>query len=74
MSKNVVEVDDDALDTARELLGTRTTKDTVNVALRDGVRRRKRLLAFDGLRKRARQDDCDERLDSESHSTQQLVG
>jgi len=34
MSKHLIDVDDDALAAARAELGTRTMKDTVNVALR----------------------------------------
>lgn len=34
MTKRLIDVDDEALDSARTHLGTRTIKDTVNTALR----------------------------------------
>ncbi|MCO5993991.1 type II toxin-antitoxin system VapB family antitoxin [Actinoallomurus rhizosphaericola] len=37
MTKILVDVDDDALAAAAEVLGTRTKRDTVNTALRDTV-------------------------------------
>ena len=46
MTKRLIDVEDDALDTARRVLGTETIKDTVNTALREIVRaaeRRERL-------------------------------
>lgn len=38
MTKRLIDVEDDALDAARRVLGTETIKDTVNTALRDSVR------------------------------------
>lgn len=55
MTKRLIDIDDDLLSEASELLGTRTMKDTVNHALSDVVRtatRRRhsdRLATMDGL-------------------------
>ena len=54
MTKRLVDIDDAALDAAREALGTRTIKDTVDAALRaasDLAARRRHLERFraDGL-------------------------
>lgn len=38
MTKRLIDVEDDALDAARRVLGTATIKDTVNTALRESVR------------------------------------
>jgi Arc/MetJ family transcription regulator len=40
MSMTAVDVDDLVLDQARAILGTKTKKDTINLALREVVRRR----------------------------------
>ena len=40
MTKRLIDVDDDALETARAKLGTKTIKDTVNEALRAAARER----------------------------------
>lgn len=40
MTKRLIDVDDDALDRAKAKLGTRTTNDTVNEALRTAARER----------------------------------
>lgn len=50
MTKRLVDVDDDLLEQARQVLGTRTLKDTVNESLRDTVRagaRRRAITAAD---------------------------
>ncbi len=55
MVKRLVDIDDDALDRARRVLGTGTMKDTVNRALQEVIdldRRRRfldRIVASDGL-------------------------
>jgi Arc/MetJ family transcription regulator len=55
MVKRLVDIDDDALDRARRVLGTGTMKDTVNKALHEVIdldRRRRfldRIVASDGL-------------------------
>ncbi|GAB3963659.1 hypothetical protein GCM10029978_022260 [Actinoallomurus acanthiterrae] len=46
MTKILVDVDDDALSEAAELLGTTTKKDTVNTALRETVERLRRARAY----------------------------
>lgn len=40
MSVTAVDIDDAVLDEARTILGTNTKKDTINMALREVVRRR----------------------------------
>lgn len=40
MSMTAVDIDDAILDQARTILGTKTKKDTINVALQEVVRRR----------------------------------
>jgi len=57
----IVDLDDDALAAASELLGTKTKKDAVNAALRETVARLRRARALAGLaelgaRRRWRQD------------------
>jgi Arc/MetJ family transcription regulator len=42
MTKILIDVDDDALNEAAELLGTKTKKDTVNTSLRETVQRLRR--------------------------------
>ncbi|MBW3662004.1 MAG: type II toxin-antitoxin system VapB family antitoxin [Actinobacteria bacterium] len=37
MSKRLVDIDDEVLESARQVLGTATIKDTVNTALREAV-------------------------------------
>jgi Arc/MetJ family transcription regulator len=44
--KVLIDIDDDALAEASELLGTKTTSDTVNTALRETVRRLRRAKAL----------------------------
>lgn len=67
MSKILVEVDDEALEEARELLGTRTKKDTVNTALLEVARRRKRLKAFQRGQEKGMRGDYDELLVKENY-------
>lgn len=45
MPKTVIDIDEEALARAAELLGTATKKDTVNAALRDVVARHARAAA-----------------------------
>ncbi len=49
MAKTVIDIDEDLLDSAREILGTTTKKDTVNAALREVADRRRRESAVDAL-------------------------
>lgn len=62
MVKTLIEIDEDALATAAEVLGTKTTKDTVNAALREVGERRVRLRALARLGEMADRGDFDEFL------------
>jgi Arc/MetJ family transcription regulator len=46
MTKVLIDIDDDALAEASELLGTKTKKDTVNTALRETARQLRRAKAL----------------------------
>jgi Arc/MetJ family transcription regulator len=60
MVKTPIEIDQEALATAAEVLGTRTKKDTVNAALREVGQRLVRLRALAGLADMADRGDFDE--------------
>lgn len=45
MGKHLVDIEDEALSAARAELGTRTIKETVNLALRRAARKRDRRIA-----------------------------
>lgn len=62
MVKTPVEIDEDALTTAAEVLGTKTKKDTVNAALREVGQRLERLRALAELGQMADRGDFDEFL------------
>jgi Arc/MetJ family transcription regulator len=62
MVKTPVEIDEDALATAAEVLGTKTKKDTVNAALREVGQRLERLRALAELGQMADRGDFDEFL------------
>lgn len=49
MARTVIDLDDDLLRRASELLGTRTKRETVNAALREVVARRARMAELDRL-------------------------
>ncbi len=49
MARTVIDVDDELLQQASDLLHTRTKRDTVNAALREVVARRARLVELDRL-------------------------
>ncbi|MEU6230498.1 type II toxin-antitoxin system VapB family antitoxin [Streptomyces sp. NPDC047042] len=66
MSNLYVEVDDDALSEAAEILGTKTKKDTVNAALLEVAKRRRRLKALDELAAKGERGDFDVLLDNEN--------
>lgn len=52
MSKRLVDIDDDVLEQARQVLGTSTLKDTVNTALAESVRAaHRRALTSEDLRR-----------------------
>lgn len=67
-TKSPIEIDDDALAAAAEVLGTRTKKDTVNAALREVSARLRRLRALDEFNAMAERGDFDEFLTSAPHS------
>ncbi|MGC4807981.1 type II toxin-antitoxin system VapB family antitoxin [Micromonospora sp. DT233] len=66
MTKILVDVDDEALADAAKAFGTRTKKETVNVALREGAARLRRARALAELGARAQAGDFDELLDKDS--------
>ena len=49
MTKTLVDIDDDLLEAAREVLGTSTKKDTVNAALREVLAAQERRAAAAAL-------------------------
>jgi Arc/MetJ family transcription regulator len=63
MIKTPIEIDQEALETAAEALGTKTKKDTVNAALREVGQRLTRLRALAALGEMADRGDFDEFLD-----------
>ncbi|ORT61663.1 type II toxin-antitoxin system VapB family antitoxin [Streptomyces sp. CB03238] len=63
MSNLYVEVDDDALSEAASILGTTTKKDTVNAALLEVAKRRRRLKALEELAAMGERGDFDVLLD-----------
>lgn len=65
-SKTPIEIDDEALAIAAEVLGTKTKKDTVNVALREVGQRLVRMRALARLGEMADQGDFDEFLDNKA--------
>ena len=62
MVKTPIEIDEEALRTAAEVLGTKTKKDMVNAALREVGQRLTRLSALARLGEMADQGDFDEFL------------
>lgn len=66
MVKTPVEIDEDALATAAEVLGTKTKKDTVNAALREVGQRLARLRALAQLGEMADRGDFDEFLEGKA--------
>lgn len=67
MTKILVDVDDVALAEAAEVFGTKTKKDTVNAALREGAARLRRARALAELAARAEAGDFDELLDKSTY-------
>ncbi|MFK4222851.1 type II toxin-antitoxin system VapB family antitoxin [Streptomyces sp. NPDC019890] len=67
MSNLYVEVDDDALSEAASILGTTTKKDTVNAALLEVAKRRRRLNALDELAEMGERGDFDVLLDKSNY-------
>lgn len=66
MIKTPIEIDQDALAIAAEVLGTKTKKDTVNAALREVGQRFVRLRALARLAEMADRGDFDEYLGDKS--------
>ena len=67
MSKLLLEVDDEALAAAAELLGTTTKNDTVNTALKEVAQRRTRALTLAELRDMGAAWDFDLLLDKRNY-------
>ncbi|MFD4431534.1 type II toxin-antitoxin system VapB family antitoxin [Nocardia sp. NPDC057663] len=65
-SKTPIEIDQEALATAAEVLGTKTKKDTVNAALREVGQRLVRMRALAALGEMADRGDFDEYLGNKS--------
>lgn len=63
-TKTPIEIDDEALAAAAEVLGTRTKKDTVNAALREVSARLRRLRALEALGDMADRGDFDEFIEN----------
>ncbi|MEH1012185.1 type II toxin-antitoxin system VapB family antitoxin [Micromonospora sp. CPCC 206060] len=63
----LVDIDEAALADAAEAFGTKTKKETVNVALREGAARLRRARALAELGVRAEAGDFDELLDKETY-------
>jgi Arc/MetJ family transcription regulator len=62
MTKILVDIDDEALERAAQVFGTKTKKDTVNTALREAARRIERAQALERLGEMADRGDFDEFL------------
>lgn len=60
MSITQIDIDDDALNEAMQLMGTTTKKETVNTALREYSDRVRRLEALEKLAARAARGEFDE--------------
>lgn len=67
MTKVLIDVDEAALSEAADLLGTKTKKDTVNVALRETVQRLRRAHALARLAERGEAGDFDALLDKSAY-------
>lgn len=67
MTKMLVDIDDEALAEAGELLGTKTKKDTVNSALRETAQRLRRAGALAELAERGESGYFDELLNKSAY-------
>ncbi|MDT0484724.1 MULTISPECIES: type II toxin-antitoxin system VapB family antitoxin [Streptomyces] len=67
MTKTLIDIDEELLAEAAIAFGTKTKKDTVNAALKEGVERKKRALALARLAARADAGDFDELLVKETY-------
>jgi Arc/MetJ family transcription regulator len=60
MSVTQVDLDDEALNEAMRLLGTKTKKETINMALREVVQRMRRMEAFDRILEKGQRGHYDQ--------------
>lgn len=67
MTKMLIDIDDDALAEAAELLGTKTKKDTVNTSLRETAGRLRRAQALARLAELGQSGAFDELLDKDTY-------
>jgi Arc/MetJ family transcription regulator len=67
MAKTLIDIDEELLAQAAIAFGTKTKKDTVTAALKDGVERKKRALALARLAARADAGDFDILLDKANY-------
>jgi Arc/MetJ family transcription regulator len=67
MTKVLIDIDDEALAEAAELLGTTTKKDTVNTSLRETAQRLRRAQALARLGELGRAGAFDELLDKSTY-------
>ena len=67
MTKVLIDIDDDALAEASELLGTKTKKDTVNTALRETAQQLRRAQALTRLAELGETGAFDELLDKAAY-------
>jgi Arc/MetJ family transcription regulator len=73
MVKTPIEIDQDALAVAAEVLGTKTKQETVNAALREVGQRFVRLHALAALGEMADQGDFDEFLGKKASSQRAMT-
>jgi Arc/MetJ family transcription regulator len=62
VTKMLIDIDEEALEAAADLLGTTTKKDTVNMSLRETARRLRRAQALAKLAERGEAGDFDDLL------------
>lgn len=74
MAKVLVDVDDEALAEASELLGTKTKKDTINGALRETIQRLRRAHALARLAEMGEAGTFDALLDKDAYRPRPLAG
>ncbi|HEY9474493.1 MAG TPA: type II toxin-antitoxin system VapB family antitoxin [Mycobacteriales bacterium] len=67
MTKVLIDIDDDALAEASDLLGTKTKKDTVNAALRETAQRLRRADALARLTELGKSGAFDDLLDKTAY-------
>jgi Arc/MetJ family transcription regulator len=67
MTKTLIDIDEQLLADAAMAFGTKTKKDTVAAALREGVERKKRALALARLAARADAGQFDALLEKETY-------